>query len=814
MEMEGLLAALNIPDLWQQNSARLLAAGSDVIVDAPTGAGKTRVFELLIEAKGTLRHGQAVFTVPTRALANDKFREWSGRGWNVGLATGDRAERVNAPVLVATLETQRERILSGRAPDLLVVDEYQMIADSKRGLNYELALALLPPASRILLLSGSVRNAGDIADWLRRLGRTVELVKVGERPVPLDEMPVEQLPRVPDAIQGFWPRLAAAAGAAGLTPLLIFAPRRADAEKIARKVADGLAVRRPLEVSDAAERSLGRDLARLLRRRVAFHHSGLSYQARAGWIEPLAKNGHLDVVVATTGLAAGINFSVRSVFVAETRYFDGPYQRELRPDELLQMFGRAGRRGLDTQGTVLVAPQSPRLFDAVPRQLRRVNEIDWPTLLRVMEESAARGEKPLDAAADVCTRLFSDQKIQLGIEGGVLRQENEAPGRFDPTRAEILNRGRVWCPAKEMRRGTVVLGSTFSFQKERWRLSLRVAGVVEPLGPGRLCRIAQPDGSFHYGKELSVGRTVDGDKILPLAWVQKRLRLGKRETFSLEDFNSTLVPLLGEHIPAGKLGDVLMRGGAVSVRIRFDGHPVEAWVDETGAALLDPPTRRAHIRRETAYSTGDGADPIHPSPGSAAHAWRKLGLVDDRGVPTARGRIFSRFQGGEGLMIAAALEDAAYPVDELVLHVANLRGGHRFGEFAGGESDRLGFATRSAYGHVDYPGYLDAGLCPGYGEGTAEAIERFRSQGMGGFRDGVVDIRSGDVERATLEWLSVLRHIVHAPDADAGRWADLQHAAARLLEKNQSRTNSHEVELPAQFLQRAASRPSGERIFS
>jgi len=86
--------------------------------------------------------GQAIFTVPTRALANDKLAEWRARGWDVGIATGDLALNLNAKVLVATLETQRPRFLRRDGPKLLVVDEYQMIADPVRGVHYELALAL------------------------------------------------------------------------------------------------------------------------------------------------------------------------------------------------------------------------------------------------------------------------------------------------------------------------------------------------------------------------------------------------------------------------------------------------------------------------------------------------------------------------------------------------------------------------------------------------------------------------------------------------------------------------------------------------
>src|ERR1041384_1266154 len=153
------LAVLNqvaIPDLWQQQAVNALREGSDVVVHAPTGAGKTLIFELW--SNYGKNRGQAIYTVPTRALANDKLAEWRGRGWNVGIATGDLAENLAAPVLVATLETQKNRLIAGDGPTLLVVDEYQMIADADRGLNYELAIALAPSQTQLLLMSGSVGN--------------------------------------------------------------------------------------------------------------------------------------------------------------------------------------------------------------------------------------------------------------------------------------------------------------------------------------------------------------------------------------------------------------------------------------------------------------------------------------------------------------------------------------------------------------------------------------------------------------------------------------------------------------------------------
>ena len=75
---------LIIPDKWQQDAVNLLREGKDVVVQAPTGAGKTYIFELVYES---LR-GQAIYTVPTRALANDKLAEWRIRD---GMSASRRA---------------------------------------------------------------------------------------------------------------------------------------------------------------------------------------------------------------------------------------------------------------------------------------------------------------------------------------------------------------------------------------------------------------------------------------------------------------------------------------------------------------------------------------------------------------------------------------------------------------------------------------------------------------------------------------------------------------------------------------------------
>ncbi len=329
------LNQLKLPDPWQHQAVNLLRSGSDVIVSAPTGAGKTYIFELLHQS-GHLK-GQAVYTVPTRALANDKYAEWKEARWDVGIATGDLSENVQAPVLVATLETQIERLVRGEGPALLVIDEYQMIADASRGSHYEGAIALAPADTRLLLLSGSVANPEDVAAWLNHLGRPAQVVSTRERPVPLEDIPLEALPqRLARHFESYWAKLTAAVLLADLAPLLIFAPRRKEAESIARRLAADLPAGDPLQLTPEQRAVCGRELSQLLEKRIAYHHSGLSYAARAGVIEPLAKAGQLRVITATMGLAAGINFSVRSVHVAATAFHDGRSEHRLTSEAVCE----------------------------------------------------------------------------------------------------------------------------------------------------------------------------------------------------------------------------------------------------------------------------------------------------------------------------------------------------------------------------------------------------------------------------------------------------------------------------------------------
>jgi superfamily II DNA/RNA helicase len=806
----GLETNLVVPDLWQQEAVRALRDGKDVVVQAPTGSGKTFIFELLYPSL----KGQAIFTVPTRALANDKLAEWRARGWDVGIATGDLALNLSAKVLVATLETQRARFLRRDGPRLLVVDEYQMIADPVRGVHYELALALAPPETQLLLLSGSVKNPQDVITWFQRIGRDAVLIAHNERPVPLEEIDLRMLPESQFVqTKSLWPRLIGKALRADLAPVLIFAPRRNASEEMAQTIASAIPLRDPLSLSAAQEALAGKRLSKLLRNRVAYHHSGLSYAVRAGLIEPLAKAGQLNVVVATMGLAAGINFSMRSVLITDTRYLAGNFERHVQPDELLQMFGRAGRRGLDETGYVLILPDIPRLGDARPRQLKRATQVDWPSLISVMRGAADRGEEPFAAAVELSRSLYSTQQVPIGSEHALSTGKKPCGFWVDAERArfvrrpliEMLNSANEW-EAKPSSTVNVSLGQLFVRENDSWVRALSLPRMLDGRGFGNLCKLRELG---IYGREIPLATVVADDVIAPVKWLRKKLSsvaaVCDRRTagnskgavghppspkyggvtrphpqpLTRARFDELVLPLIPE-ATGGKIAAIATRSSTIYARLDFSDIQISAVVDSHGCALLEPPEREAiHIVcRACSELEHDLTTLITNSP---AYAWRQLGLVTEDGTPTRRGTLFSFFQAGEGLAIAAALEDETYPIDDLIFDLANIRAGPRFAGEDAPLGGRLGILCQRLYGRADHPGYLEMGVPVHYGSGASEVIRELVTSSSTRSRMTTESLRSGDIERALMEWRSLLRHIAAAPPLEWDRWRSLQKIAADLI---------------------------------
>jgi superfamily II DNA/RNA helicase len=790
------LQRVAIPDLWQQQAVSALREGGDVVVQAPTGAGKTLIFELWSN-QGRNR-GQAIYTVPTRALANDKLAEWRARGWDVGIATGDLSENLSAPVLVATLETQKSRLIQGEGPALLVVDEYQMIGDLDRGLNYELALALAPPKTQLLLLSGSVANPQSIVQWLQRLGRKATLIRHDVRPVPLEEVHANNLNyHVPSEIRGYWPRLVAKALAEDLGPILIFAPRRHAAESMANELARLLPTPNPLGLSPEQKALAGESLARMLKSRVAYHHSGLSYAARAGVVEPLAKAGQLRVVVATMGLAAGINFSLRSVALAAESYRRDNQEQLLRADEILQMFGRAGRRGLDETGFILITANELRLLDARPGHLSRGGLVDWNALLGLMDAAAARGLDPFVEAVRVQERLFTTKPIALGIEESIKHPDAPCGLNTDPERArhvrhrvrQMLNSGGQWenypavaeCPAREV----LVMESAETL---RCHSVLAEPAALEKPGMGQVCLLREDERGKVYGRAVTIADLLNDDRVLLHKWVRRLTNWNGRQV-PRAVWDQKIIPLLEGKLAAQNtpVVGILQEEQRLVAHLDLADMVMRVPVDSLGAAFWRP-IQREVMPPDCAICPLVPVCQNLPTTTGVALLWRRLGLIDTAGVPTRRGKVASYFSQGDGLAIAAALEEESYAINELIYDLANLDANFRFASEDSRWAGRLAMICQKTYGPQSIPGYLESGVPPKYGTGAEQVVAAVRKDPASKHGWVTEVLGAGDIDRVIIEWRSTLRQIAHAPELDWPRWRQLQQAAREILNETESPT--------------------------
>jgi ATP-dependent RNA helicase HelY len=181
------------PDPFQLQALAALEF-EDVLVTAPTGSGKTWIARE--EIRRLLESGkQAWYTTPLKALTNSKYAEFIEEfgADQVGILTGDRKENSDAPLIVGTTEIYRNQLFDslrgGQAvrADLVVFDEAHYLADEDRGHVWEEAIILTPPRIRLLLLSATIGNAGEFANWIAEVRgvRCGVVPRPGARPVPL-----------------------------------------------------------------------------------------------------------------------------------------------------------------------------------------------------------------------------------------------------------------------------------------------------------------------------------------------------------------------------------------------------------------------------------------------------------------------------------------------------------------------------------------------------------------------------------------------------------------------------------------------------
>lgn len=184
-----------VPDPWQLEALEALN-DSDVVVSVPTGSGKTYV--AVEAARRAMEDNRTViYTSPLKALSNTKYTEFCRifGAERVGILTGDRQDNGQAPLLIMTTEILRNLLYDAAGGEidvrldtlgLVILDESQYLADPERGVVWEETIIFCPSQAKLLLLSASIGNPQDIAEWLTSIRPTAaRLVRHSKRTVPL-----------------------------------------------------------------------------------------------------------------------------------------------------------------------------------------------------------------------------------------------------------------------------------------------------------------------------------------------------------------------------------------------------------------------------------------------------------------------------------------------------------------------------------------------------------------------------------------------------------------------------------------------------
>ncbi|MDH3679816.1 MAG: DUF3516 domain-containing protein [Acidimicrobiia bacterium] len=338
----------------QESAILELLAGNNVILNTPTGSGKSLV-AAAAHYVALADDQRSVYTAPIKALVSEKFfalcRDFGAE--RVGMITGDARVNPDAPIICCTAEILANWALRDGAQtdvDVVIMDEFHYYADPQRGWAWQVPLLELPRC-QFLLMSATLGRTDLFEDDLtRRTGRETALVASGDRPVPLEfeyrrttlHQSISELlstERSPIYLVHFTQREAteAAQGYLSLDPL-------SKTEKGLVKAAIG---------GFRFDSPIGKDLRRYVLGGIGVHHAGLLPKYRL-LVEKLAQDGLLKIICGTDTLGVGVNVPIRTVLFTQLCKYDGSTTRILTNREFAQIAGRAGRKGFDPIGHVWV----------------------------------------------------------------------------------------------------------------------------------------------------------------------------------------------------------------------------------------------------------------------------------------------------------------------------------------------------------------------------------------------------------------------------------------------------------------------------
>ncbi|MEK6943664.1 MAG: DEAD/DEAH box helicase [Nanoarchaeota archaeon] len=392
MEYKGLVL-----DKFQEDAIHAIEQNKSVVVSAPTGSGKTLIADFIID-RDFKKGIRVIYTAPIKALSNQKYKEFSRTygAKNVGILTGDVQKNPDALILIMTTEIYRNMVMINdpfiHDVSYVIFDEIHYINDIERGYVWEESVIFSRPNVRILCLSATIPNAQEFADWIHAIKHhEVVVVKHDERPVPLhvnffdaeigittlknlkDHLDISdyrkvvrkrgqyqhhQRPKMPnhiDLIRDIKDKL----------PCMFFSFSRQGCQKNAISLAKANLFSYNQEITNFVREKLANsnpeinrlESTKILRQTlpygIGFHHAGILPILKE-IVEELFEKGLIKVLYTTETFAVGINMPAKSVCFESMRKFDGVSFRLMNSKEYFQIAGRAGRRGIDTEGFVYI----------------------------------------------------------------------------------------------------------------------------------------------------------------------------------------------------------------------------------------------------------------------------------------------------------------------------------------------------------------------------------------------------------------------------------------------------------------------------
>lgn len=439
------------PDHFQKWGMRAINMNHNLFCSAHTGSGKT-VLAIHAIAKTISENNQVLYTSPIKSLSNQKYKELSDifdkdrKNGNVGILTGDKKDNPTANILIMTAEILRNSLLRKSDESVyewnfnpekvgcVILDEVHFINNKSRGKVWEDIIINLKPNIQLVMLSATLNGADKLVKWIGELKQVpCHFTKTKKRPVPLKHLifhnnKLELIMNDEEWNNNKWDEIRKLSDFnfkknrtksnipilfkcikklkdENNLPVNIFLLNRDMVEKIANKIPYTF-------ISDEDDINLGKIkkiwskhlskyeeiykyssqwlfLKKLVERGIGIHHSGLITILKE-IVEILYEEKLLKVLIATETFAMGVNMPTRTVIFTQLTKFDGNGRRLLRSDEYTQMGGRAGRRGKDKFGNVIIIPEYDMILESEakimlkspPQKVESKFEIDYSFILK------------------------------------------------------------------------------------------------------------------------------------------------------------------------------------------------------------------------------------------------------------------------------------------------------------------------------------------------------------------------------------------------------------------------------------------------